>query len=297
MKIRKFILAICILILTFTFVTNTNAQDAKKDSISVPDNRPVVHPKPGSSDPSHDLATASANPIANMITLPLQNNFSFGAGEYDRMQWTTNLQPVLPFKLNKNLSFINRVIIPVTYKINNEESGGTWGIGNTNWTMYVVPKVLKVSKGINFTWGMGPVLSIPTATSEALGGDSFGIGPTGVGLFMTKHFVGGIMAGYVFSYKTDDIRTFFAQYFFTWNIKKGWFINSAPTFTGNLNAPDGGSEWNVPLGGGGGKILKFGKQPMKLFVQGFYNVVTPNENASPWSMQFMMIFMFPKKAK
>ena len=274
-----------------------SAQDVDTTSVRGHGHSQVVHPAPGSSDPSHDLATASANPIANMITLPLQSNFNFGAGEYDRFQWTTNLQPVLPFRLNKNLSFINRIIVPVQHKINNEESGGTWGVGNTNWTMYVVPKVLTVGKGINFTWGMGPVVSIPTATSAELGGDSFGLGATGVGLFMTKHFVGGIMVGYVASYKTDDIRTFFAQYFFTWNIKKGWFINSAPTFTGNLNAPDGGSEWNVPLGGGGGKILKFGKQPMKLFVQGFYNVVTPNENASPWSMQFMMIFMFPKKAK
>ena len=295
MKIRKFILAICVLTLSFT--TTIFAQDTKKDTTSLSPNEPVVHPKPGSSDPKQDLATASANPIASMITLPLQNNFSFDAGEYDRMQWTTNLQPVLPFKLNKNLSFINRVIIPVTYKINNEESGGTWGIGNTSWTMYVVPKILKVSKGINFTWGMGPVLSIPTATSPELGGDSFGMGPTATGLFMTKHFVGGLMAGYVASYKTDDIRSFFAQYFFVWNIKNGWFLNSAPTFTGNLNAPDGGSEWNVPLGGGGGKIIKFGKQPMKLFLHGYYNVVTPNENASPYSVQFMMIFLFPKKAK
>ena len=273
------------ILIVFLVTLNASAQDTQGQKIDTT--------AQASSGGKSDLATSSANPIASMITLPIQNNFSFGVGDADRMQWTTNLQPVLPFKLNKNLSFINRVIIPITHKPTNAEDGGTWGVGNLNWTMYVVPKVLKVSKGINFTWGMGPVLSIPTSTNAELGGDSFGIGATAVGLFMTKHFVGGIMAGFSDSYKTDDLRTFFAQYFFTWNIKNGWFVNSVPTFSANFNAPEG-QKWNVPLGGGGGKLVKFGGQPIKLFAQAFTNVVKPDAGGD-WSFQFMMIFLFPTK--
>ena len=42
------------------------------------------------------LAKKAQNPIANMISLPIQNNTSFGIGEFDRSQNVTNIQPVIP---------------------------------------------------------------------------------------------------------------------------------------------------------------------------------------------------------
>jgi hypothetical protein len=34
----------------------------------------------------------------------------------------------------------------------------------------------------------------------------------------------------------------------------------------------------VPLGGGFGRIMKFGKQPVNLQAQAFYNVVKPDDD-------------------
>lgn len=279
----------------FLFTGTANAQDKTKDTTSLPDHHaPVVHPAPGSSDPSHDLASAAANPISNMIQLPFENNFNFGSGANgDQMQWTTNLMPVIPFNLTKKMLFVNRIIIPVQNVFN--EDGTTYGVGNTNWSMWVVPAGIKINKGLTFEYGLGPALMLPTATSPALGDDSFGIGATSLILFSTKHIVAGFLTGFVDSYKTDNLRVFWAQYFFTYNIKKGWYVNSSPNFGANFKAEEG-QKWDVPLGGGFGKIATIGKQPINLNAQAFYNLVAP-DGAGTWTFQFQFILMFPKQAK
>ena len=50
----------------------------------------------------------------------------------------------------------------------------------------------------------------------------------------------------------------------------------------------------VPLGGGVGKILRFGKLPVNFQTQAFYNVEKP-DGAATWSIQFEVKFLFPEK--
>ena len=45
---------------------------------------------------TEDLAKESQNPIANLISVPFQNNFNFGIGPNDSTQWDLNVQPVIP---------------------------------------------------------------------------------------------------------------------------------------------------------------------------------------------------------
>jgi hypothetical protein len=277
----------------FLFSGTVNAQENKTASSGNP---PVVHPKPGTTDAAHDLAQASSNPIANMITLPVQNNFNFGTGEPGRMQWTTNIMPVLPFKLSKKLNMVTRLILPVQNGFPaNDENGTVYGLGNSTLSFFVVPSIVKVKKGLNFTWGVGPVLSLPTASDPSLGGDAFGIGATGIGLLMAKHLVGGILLGFTDSYKTDDMRSFYGQYFFVYNIKKGWFLSMEPTFGANFNAEEG-QQWSVQYGAGGGKLVKVGTQHFKLMIQGFGYFVKPDLGPD-FSLQFQVMFLFPKQAK
>src|ERR1017187_767913 len=42
------------------------------------------------------LAKAAQNPVANMISFPIQNNTNFGIGPYSRDQDVLNFQPVIP---------------------------------------------------------------------------------------------------------------------------------------------------------------------------------------------------------
>lgn len=60
-----------------------------------------------------NLAKQAQNPIANLISLPLQNNTNFGIGPEDETQNILNIQPVLPFGITESLNLITRTILPV----------------------------------------------------------------------------------------------------------------------------------------------------------------------------------------
>jgi hypothetical protein len=62
---------------------------------------------------TEELAKESQNPIANLISVPFQNNFNFGVGPNDATQWILDVQPVIPITLNKDWNLITRTIVPI----------------------------------------------------------------------------------------------------------------------------------------------------------------------------------------
>lgn len=61
-----------------------------------------------------DIQKQLSNPIASLTVVPIQSNFDFGIGpDRDGSRITTNIQPVVPFKLNDQLSLVVRTILPV----------------------------------------------------------------------------------------------------------------------------------------------------------------------------------------
>ena len=68
----------------------------------------------GGGTESHEaLAKAAQNPIANMVSVPFQNDFNFGIGPKDVTQWNLNIQPVIPISLSEDWNLITRTIIPI----------------------------------------------------------------------------------------------------------------------------------------------------------------------------------------
>jgi hypothetical protein len=59
------------------------------------------------------LAQTAQNPVANVISLPFQNNTNFNVGPLEKTQNILNIQPVIPFSLGKNWNLITRTILPV----------------------------------------------------------------------------------------------------------------------------------------------------------------------------------------
>ncbi|MGA7316541.1 MAG: hypothetical protein WBX22_21525 [Silvibacterium sp.] len=54
------------------------------------------------------LAKATQNPVASLISVPLQNNSNFGIGPYNRTGNIFNIQPVIPMKLSDKVMLITR---------------------------------------------------------------------------------------------------------------------------------------------------------------------------------------------
>jgi hypothetical protein len=60
-----------------------------------------------------ELAKKTQNPVADLIGVPLQSNFNFGAGSKERMIYILNVQPVIPIHITENWNLITRVIMPI----------------------------------------------------------------------------------------------------------------------------------------------------------------------------------------
>ena len=240
-----------------------------------------------------DLAKQAQNPIANMISLPLQNNTNFGIGPDDETQNILNIQPVLPFSLSEDWNLITRTILPVVSQpgILTGGEGRTNGLGDTTFTGFLSPK-----DSSPLIWGVGPVLLLPTATDDKLGSDKWGAGPSVVLLTMPGNWVVGSLFSNVWSFAgsgDQDINLFTWQYFINYNLPDSWYLTAAPIITANWKA-DSNNTWTVPFGGGVGKIFRIGKQPMNGQVSVYYNVEKPDYGPD-WQLRVQLQFLFPKK--
>jgi hypothetical protein len=242
-------------------------------------------------DDQAELAKASQNPIGNLISLPFENNFDFGVGPEDALVYVLNLKPVYPVNLGK-WNLINRGIFPVSYQEERVEGEGSeCGLGNFTYQAFFSP-----AKPGKVIWGVGPAFVFPTNTDERLGGDKWSAGPAFVALAKPGPWLVGALVQKVWSYAGDsdaaDVNFFSFQYFINYNFNNGWYISSTPTITADWEA-DSDDRWTVPVGGGIGKLIRFGQLPVDVKAQGFVNAVKP-DGAADWSLQVQVKLLFPK---
>ena len=88
-----------------------------------------------------ELQKAVQNPVANLISVPLQNNTNFGVGPYNRTQDVLNIQPVIPSTISEKWMIISRIIQPLVWQpYPNANSGGQYGLGDMNPTLFLSPR-------------------------------------------------------------------------------------------------------------------------------------------------------------
>jgi hypothetical protein len=253
------------------------------------------------------LAKATQNPVASLISVPLQNNANFGVGQYNRTGDVFNIQPVIPMKLNDKTMLITRVIQPIVWQTySTQPIGGQVGFGDMNPTFFLSP-----AQPGKFIWGAGPTFILPTATSSSTGQGKFSLGPAVVALIQPGHWTIGTLINNVFSVAGSKHRPYVnqmtLQYFINYNLKKGYYLTSGPIVTANWrgkgtsegangDTSTDGNIWTVPFGGGIGRIQRLGFQPINWTVQFYGNAVHP-QGASPWSLKFQIALLYPKIPK
>jgi hypothetical protein len=236
-----------------------------------------------------DLARKTQNPVANLISVPLQNNTSYNFGPRERTQNVLNIQPVIPLDLGEDWILITRTILPVVSQPSTVRGDDRQnGVGDTSFTPFLSPKE---PLGGWLIWGAGPVFNIPTASDDRLGADAWGGGISAVGLTMRGPIVAGAIISNTWSMEGDDFSRFLLQYFVNYNFPGGWYLSSSPIMTADWEADD--DAWTVPIGGGFGKVHRFGKLPLNISFQAFYNVEKPQFGAD-WSTRFQVQFLFPR---
>ena len=78
-----------------------------------PRSRRAWRPRRTRTESATELAKKTQNPVADLISVPFQNNFNFNTGEKDATVYILNVQPVIPIKLSDDWNLITRTIIPI----------------------------------------------------------------------------------------------------------------------------------------------------------------------------------------
>jgi len=253
----------------------------------------LAFPTLAKSEDDSELAKETQNPVADLISIPFQNNMNFGLEPNHRTQNVLNIQPVIPFKLTDDWNLITRTIMPVIKQPDlRTTSDDTWGIGDINMSLFLAP-----AKSTGLIWGVGPILQFPTGSDEVVSSRKWAAGPAGVGLYMNGPWVVGLLANNIWSYAGNndrkDVSQFLAQYFVNYNLPNAWYLSAAPIITANWEAEGKGNQWTVPVGGGFGKVFRIGKLPFNGSVAAFANVVRP-DGAADWTLRLQLAILLPK---
>jgi len=176
------------------------------------------------------LAQELTNPLADLITLPVQINFDRDLGPADRGTKTvTNVQPVIPFALSEEWNLISRTIVPIVYQDDVfPGQGSQFGLGDVNLSLFFSPWAPTAGGVI---WGVGPVFLLPTATDSLLGSRKWSAGPAGVALTTRGRWTLGVLANHVWSFAGGDARqdlsNTFVQPFVSYTWPSGWGSGSS----------------------------------------------------------------------
>jgi len=248
-------------------------------------------PPPAAPDSAADLAKKLSNPIASLISVPIQMNLDWGGGFDDGgFKLTTNVQPVVPISLSPNLNLIVRTIVPIVYQSGLTGPGDQQsGLGDTVQSFFFSPN----PKPGGIIWGAGPVFLYPTGTSRYTGGDKWGAGPTIVVLKQSGQSTIGLLANHIWSVAGDkarpDVNATFVQPFFSYTTKRAttYSLNTESTY--NWEA----GKWTVPVNVSVSQLVRVGKQPMSFGIGGRYYLSSPT-GGPQWGLRVITTFLFPK---
>jgi hypothetical protein len=209
-------------------------------------------------DDSQELAKKLSNPIASLISVPLQFNYDEGFGPNDGERAVLNIQPVVPISLNEDWNMISRTILPLIWQNDIAgPSGEQSGLGDITQSLFFSPKNPGPS---GIVWGVGPVFLVPTATDDLLGGGKWGAGPTAVVLKQHGGWTFGALGNHIWSFAGEgdrrDISSTFLQPFVTYTTKDAWTfgINTESTYNWETE------EWSIPFNFTVAKLVKFDKR-------------------------------------
>jgi len=240
-----------------------------------------------------DLAQELTNPIADLVTVPIQMNLDDGIGPADDgSKLTTNVQPVIPVDIGENWNLVTRTIVPVTYQNDIFPGAGSqFGLGDINLSLFFSPK--QPTAG-GLTWGVGPVLLLPTATDSLIGARKWGAGPAAVGLVLKGPWTVGMLANHVWSFAgdddRDDISNSFMQPFVAYTWPSAWTASLQSETTYNWQS----EQWSVPVNLALSKLVKFGKLPVSLQAGVGYWAESPDSGPEGFRFRLQANIVLPK---
>jgi len=239
-----------------------------------------------------ELAQDLTNPVADLLTIPIQMNYDQNIGPADDgWKLQTNIQPVVPFDLSSDWNLITRTIMPVIWQDEVVPGAGSqFGLGDITVSLFASPK--KPSNGV--IWGIGPILYFPTATDELLGAQKWGAGPSAIALTMRGRWTLGALANHVWSFAgnddRDDLNNTFVQPFLAYTTPTAWTVSFQSETTYNWES----RKWSVPVNVAVAKLVMMGKLPVSLQAGVGRWLTSPDSGPDGWRFRLQANFVLPK---
>ena len=239
-----------------------------------------------------DVAKKLANPVAAMISLPIQGNYQPNMGANDNgSQWLTNVQPVIPIEINDDWNIISRTIIPLISKdtgIAGEDRINA--VGDIVQSAWVSPKALTENGWI---WGAGAAFLIPS--DSELSAKKWGAGPTGLALKQDGPWTYGGLFNHIWSVGgsdtvTSNVNQTFMQPFLTYITPEAVTIalNTETTYDWE------NEQWTVPVNLAVTKVMTIGSQIVSVGGGVTYWAEAPDNGPEGFGVRLLFTFIFPK---
>jgi hypothetical protein len=248
----------------------------------------LMLPAPSAAQTAEELAKQTQNPVASLISVPFQGNWDFGLGDRDAVGTLLNVQPVMPFGINKTTNIILRVIMPLTSQPGSSDARIN-GLGDIVATAFFSP----VKSG-RVIWGVGPVFLLPAATNASLGSEKFGLGPSLVALTQPGPWTVGVLYNQIWSASgandRADVNSMYLQPFVNYNLGGG--LSAGVVLEANANW-EADQTWTAPLLFNVSKVTLLGKRPVSFAVAAGPTIASPDAGAS-WRFRLSATFLFPR---
>ena len=251
----------------------------------------------GDAESASDLNRKLSNPVSSVWSIESQfNNFLLNNGHWNN-NW--NFQPVMPISLTKDLNLITRPVMPFYNIVPHETSPGEFnrdaGLGDL-----ALLELFSPANSGNWVLGAGPTAIFPTATSHFTGQGKWQLGPAFVAGYLTKEYFIGVFPQQWFSFAGEhgrpDTNQMNLQPIASIFFGEGWDLGYSGNILINWNAPSE-DVWTVPIGLGLGKVVKFGRLPVKIQLAVQYIPVHPRISGQEWNVQVEITPVIPKLIK
>jgi hypothetical protein len=236
-----------------------------------------------------DIAKKLANPIANMVSVPVQWNWDQKTGKNGQGHDQTLLvQPVIPMGLSGGDALIFRPIVTASMQSNVNGFSGT-GMQGVQLETFYAPNT-----GSSVIWGIGPYLASPAGSSGHFGSQQTGAGVTGVVLDRTGPWTYGVLAFNSWNMGGSAIsgtqNNLYYQPFITYVTSNAWTIavNTQSTYNYDLHRTQN------PVNAQLSKLVITNGMPISYMVGARYNVTSIPSGPQGWGARAAITFVFSK---
>ena len=236
-----------------------------------------------------DAVAQANNPLANMTAFNLQNYYIgelTGSDESANQFW---LRYAKPFSLGGG-NWLMRASLPINTYPTPPNGDKETGIGDLN----VFAAYLLDTGNPAISIGIGPQLSLPTATKDALGSEKWSAGFANV-LFdaRSKQYQYGYLLTWMASFageeNRDDVNVGALQPFGLYQLGKGRYLRSTGIWVYNFDS----DTYSLPIGIGIGQVIPKGKTVYNIFVEPQWSIADKGSGWPEWqifvgfNMQFL----------